>query len=210
MLITDLTMRRLSPLDDGFTDSWSGFGQLHAGRRRSSRTPLSAEPKPANGSTDDGTIPPSNSLAATSELPKPSMQFDQKAFRKLFDFFDQHLPEEAGILIGDKSDESIITDFVPDQCGRGTAVSFQLNATFLNRVVKDRDAVGQTCIGIAHSHPPGVTQPSSGDLAYFRRLFSRPANQAATSLYVPIFCDGRVYAYVYQDGRIHPAQIVLI
>lgn len=210
MLITDLTMRRLSPLDDGFTDSWSGFGQLHAGRRRSSRTPLSAEPKPANGSTDDGTNPPSYSLKNAGELPTPLMRFEQKVFRNVSDYLDGQPPEAAGILFGDQSDESIIKDFVPDQCGRGTAVSFQLNAPFLNRVLKERKALGQTCIGIAHSHPSGVTQPSSGDLTYFRRLFSRPVNHAASSLYVPIFCDGRMYAYVYQDDRIHPAQIVLI
>ena len=104
-----------------------------------------------------------------------------------------------------------MTDFVPDEGGRGTAVTFEINAPHVNRVLKERKSFGQTCTGIIHSHPVGgPTQPSVGDLHYFRKLFASPANGAAQQLFVPIVCNGRMYPYVFANGEIHHARLTLV
>jgi hypothetical protein len=71
------------------------------------------------------------------------------------------LPEAAGILLSLQHGDSVITEFVPDDSGRWTAVSFELDAVKLNRVLKEKKAVALTCMGIMHSHPTGVIQPHS-------------------------------------------------
>lgn len=107
-------------------------------------------------------------------------------------------------------EDSLIIDFVPDETGRGTPVSFELDTANLNRVLKERKAIGQTLMGIVHSHPKGIIQPSLGDVAYFRKLFAAPANADAQHLYIPIICNGRMYPYVFAHDRVFPAQLTLI
>ena len=134
----------------------------------------------------------------------------QTTYFKTMTYFSDRQPEVAGVLFALRHDESLITDFVPDTSGRGTSVSFELDAANLNRLLKEKKALGLTCTGIIHSHPGGITQPSFGDLHYFRTLFAAPANGAASHLFVPIVCDGRLYPFAFANNDVHSACLTLV
>jgi proteasome lid subunit RPN8/RPN11 len=143
-------------------------------------------------------------------LPLFTMKITQPALRNLLNYLLAHEPETAGLLLGPDDDDALVTHFVPDRTGRGTAASFELNATELNGVLKRMKPAGINCKGIAHSHPAGIASPSQGDLIYLRRLFGLPSNADAAQFYMPIVCGGRLYPYVYFQGRVWRAELVLI
>lgn len=202
---------RLPSLCDGVLEPFMWPGYLYSTRTRRSQKRIATTAAPTTaGDFNDDFIPATNVEDGSIEPPKKTLIFQQSVFVRMYEYFVRTKPEAAGILTGHISNQDTVCDFVPDESGVATAVSFSLNASMLNRVLKERKAIGQTCIGIIHSHPSGVTQPSGGDMTYFKRLFARPANRDASSLFVPIVCDGRVFAYVYANGRIHPAQIALV
>jgi proteasome lid subunit RPN8/RPN11 len=130
------------------------------------------------------------------------MKISQSAYRETLDYLLARQPEAAGILLGPVQDDPLVTHFVPDSQGTGTAVSFQINATALNRTLKRVRPAGLNCKGLVHSHPAGIVQPSHGDLIYLQKLFVLPANAAAQQCFMPIVCDRRVYPYVYARGRL--------
>lgn len=154
--------------------------------------------------------PPFRTLTGDEPIPLWELRITQPAFLKTMIHLNGLPPEQAGAFLSRIEDESLIVDFVADDTGRGTAVSFELDATNLNRILQEKKAIGLTCTGIAHSHPTGIIQPSMGDLVYYRRLFKRPANTAATHLFVPIICGGRMYPYVFARNRIHRATLTLV
>jgi proteasome lid subunit RPN8/RPN11 len=162
---------------------------------------------------DDGPDRPARQAGDADDckflLPLP-MKVAQSAFREIVEYFRSRQPEAAGILLGPVQDDVLVTHFIPDEEGDGTAVSFHLNAPSLNRVVKRVRPAGINVKGFIHSHPGGLTQPSSGDLAYMQRLFGLPANAEAQQCFLPIVCGGRVYAYVYARGRLWNAELILI
>ena len=163
-----------------------------------------------NHANNDPPCPPIRTTGDDEPLPIWELRILQTAYLKAMTYLCGRLPEAAGILLSLRHDDSLITEFVPDDSGRGTAVSFELDAVKLNRVLKEKKAVGLTCMGIVHSHPAGITQPSFGDLTYFRKLFAAPANGEAQHLFVPIICNGRMYPYVFAQDRVYPAQLTLV
>jgi proteasome lid subunit RPN8/RPN11 len=138
------------------------------------------------------------------------MKITQAALRQLMEYLLSREPELAGLLLGPADDDSLITHFVPDRTGHGTSASFELGTVELNDVLKRMKPAGINCKGIAHSHPAGITSPSHGDLIYLRRTFDLPTNAAAAQFYMPIVCGGRLYPYVYAQGRVWRADLVLI
>ena len=104
----------------------------------------------------------------------------------------------------------MISHFVPDEDGEGTPGSFHLNAAELNHVLQSVKPARLDLKGFVHSHPPGVVQPSAGDVAYLRRLFDLPANATAHQCFMPIVCAGRFYPWVYAHGRLWLAELILI
>lgn len=138
------------------------------------------------------------------------LEMCQSAYCEIQDYFRAREPEAAGLLLGPTRDDPVVTHFVPDEDGDSTAATFHLSAAGLNRVLQRVKPAGLDCKGIIHSHPSGVVKPSSGDLAYLRRLFDRPANADVVQCFVPIFCDRRLYPYVYAQGRLWLAELILI
>lgn len=138
------------------------------------------------------------------------MKITQSALRHAMDYLVAREPESAGLLLGPADDDLLITHFVPDLTGRGTPASFELGTAELNDMLKRMKPAGINCKGIVHSHPAGITSPSHGDLAYLRRVFRLPTNAEAGQFYMPILCGGRLYSYVYTQGRVWHADLVLI
>ncbi len=143
-------------------------------------------------------------------LVSPVMKITQPALHSLLDYLLTCEPEAAGLLVGPKNDDVLVTDFVPDLTGRGTPGSFELGTDALNDLLKRIKPAGINCKGIAHSHPAGIAAPSHGDLIYLRRIFGLPGNSAAVQFYMPIVCGGRLYPYVYTQGRVWRAELVLV
>ena len=119
-------------------------------------------------------------------------------------------PKPRVYYLGPVLDDPLVTHFVPDSDGTGTAASFRINAASLNRTLRRVKPAGLNGKGLVHSHPSGIPQPSLGDLEYLRELFSLPANAAATQCFMPIICDRRVYPYVYARGRLWHAELILV
>ncbi len=143
-------------------------------------------------------------------LPVWIMKMTQSAFSDARDHLLSLPPEVAGILLGPVKDDLIVTHFIADTEGKGSPASFTLNTRTLNRELSKAKTCGLNCKGIVHSHPSGFIVPSSGDLAYLQRLFTRPANSELTQFFMPIVCDGHFYPYVFAMGRIYSADLYLI
>ena len=196
---------------------WEYFesGILNARRsNRARRKKSESDDHPVTKRTDfddyKPPTPPIQSATGDEPVPRWELRIRKPVYRETMGYFSDRTPEAAGILFGSQGDDSLIDEFVPDETGRGTPVSFDLGTLNLNRVVKVKKAEGKSCMGIAHSHPAGVTQPSCGDLFYFRKLFAVPANGDAQHLFVPIICGDWMYPYVFAHNEIHPAKLVLV
>jgi proteasome lid subunit RPN8/RPN11 len=143
-------------------------------------------------------------------LPLWMMKITQPALIAMMDYLLSREPESAGMLLGPADDDQLITHFVPDRTGRGTSASFELGTDELNAVLKRMKPAGINCKGISHTHPLGVPSPSQGDLNYLRRVFGLPTNTEAAQFYLPIVCGGRLYPYVYAQGRVWHADLLVI
>lgn len=196
-------------------------GCLEAGRKRPERKqsvlPPTGSMKPGASLTPPPNEPPRDAttfsggeLPDDEPLPLWHMKITQPAYFDVMTYLLGRVPEAAGILVGPASDDSLVTRFIPDSEGRGTPVTFELNSVHLNRVLKELKPAGLGCKGLIHSHPAGTPQPSYGDVHYFQTLFGRPANAAATYIYTPIVCDGRLFPYVFTRGRVFAASLVLV
>ena len=143
-------------------------------------------------------------------LPLWIMKITQPALRDMLDYLLAREPESAGLLLGPTNDDLLITHFVPDRTGRGTSASFELGTDELNDMLKRAKPAGINCKGIGHSHPAGISSPSHGDLIYLQRVFGLPTNADTAQFYMPIVCGGRLYPYVYTQGRVWRADLVLV
>lgn len=117
--------------------------------------------------------------------------------------------ERAGILLGPSEDDDLVTHYERDHSGKGTPVSFTLNAVALNQVLLRYKRARMTCLGFAHAHPDGVTKLSGGDLAYVQKLFANPKNNLF-HVHMPVVCNGRMHPYVVTQTGVHIAELVLI
>ncbi|MGD9644340.1 MAG: Mov34/MPN/PAD-1 family protein [Pirellulales bacterium] len=142
------------------------------------------------------------------------MKMSQGVYLKVLAELGSRPPEAAGVLMGPAYDEPLATHFVLDAAGQGTSVSFTLAAEFLNPVLRQYRLCDLVCVGLAHSHPTGIDQPSQGDLEYLQTLFRRPANHAAGILLFPIFSGGKLYPYIVRPTadlpEVMPAVLVLV
>src|SRR5207245_2905285 len=107
-------------------------------------------------------------------------------------------------------DDLLITHFVPDRTGHSTPASFELGTDELNEILRRMKPAGINCKGIGHTHPTGVPSPSHGDLVYLRRVFGLPANADPAQFYMPIVCGGRLFPYVYTQGHVSRADLVVV
>ncbi|WP_339734830.1 hypothetical protein [uncultured Gimesia sp.] len=128
------------------------------------------------------------------------LKMAQSAYCKIMDDLVEQpfRREKAGMLLGPSEEDDLVTHYIPDKNGRATYSSFTLDAVSLNKTLRKRKGVGLNCKGVVHAHPPGVLQPSFGDLAYVAQLFANPKNTEATQVMLPIVCNGRLYPYLIQ------------
>lgn len=125
-------------------------------------------------------------------------------------------PEACGLLLGPRSHRSLITHFLRDETGIPSPTMFQIDGEQLTKAISRYVAAGLDVKGIAHSHPSGVHEPSSGDLRYLRKLFGNRKNAAAVEadFYFPIISDGQVFHFAFDRAagrdRLKPAKVILI
>lgn len=140
------------------------------------------------------------------------LKMTQGAYRRVVDELGQRRPEAAGVLLGPADNEPLVTHFVLDSSGNGTYASFTLDARFLNQVLAQYRGCGMTCVGIAHSHPTGITAPSMGDRQYLAELFRQTGTEQP--FLFPVFCDGQLHPYLALPGErlpeMVPAALVLV
>jgi proteasome lid subunit RPN8/RPN11 len=125
----------------------------------------------------------------------PVLKITADAHEAMTTYLARHEPEVAGAMLAVKGDE-IVTRFVADEWGRATCASFTFGTAELNRVLRPHIDRGEEIVGIAHSHPAGITRPSGGDLAYFQGVFDNPKNVELREFWCPIFANGTLHVYL--------------
>lgn len=153
-------------------------------------------------------IPP---LVTAWSPPLPPMRMLQSAYMDIMGHLSEVVPEAGGMLLGPKG-TSVVTHYFIDEKGKATAASFTLDAVGLNRMLKKALACNLDCKGLVHSHPPGCTRPSGGDLAYVRKSFANEKNSGLTEFLLPIFCDGILIPYLIRPREpeiVQMAQLIL-
>lgn len=141
----------------------------------------------------------------------PIIQVAQTCHQQIVRDIMSKPPEVGGWLLG-PTGSPVVTHFVLDSTGRGTAASFTFDHTRLNDILRQYVALGLDAKGAIHSHPSGYTRLSSGDLTYVKKLFNNPKNDVH-EIYMPIVVDRNIHPYiVYRDNpdEPQPAQLVLI
>ncbi len=139
----------------------------------------------------------------------PILKITQSAYQEILaDLVEQPFRnEKAGMLLGPAAEDDLVTHYIPDRKGRATPSSFTLDADGLNKTLRKYKQVNLTCKGVVHAHPPGVLQPSFGDLLYVAKLFSNPKNKKTSQVLLPIICNGRFYPYLIDANR--PQEILV-
>lgn len=145
-------------------------------------------------------------------LELPRMVMTQSCYRHILAELTKRPPEAGGILLGPEDDDDIITHFLLDEYAHTTPTSFTLAAAWLNENLKQYRHCRMNGKGLIHSHPPGCSRPSYGDLAYVRKLLANDRNQKAPAVFLPIVCDGRMYPYVItrREEGVSVAHLLLV
>jgi proteasome lid subunit RPN8/RPN11 len=177
---------------------------------RGPNAPRSRKRRIATYSIPDAVKTGEDEWRVDSPLAPWPLKITQPAYRMMMDYLLTQTPEAAGLLLGPADDDHLITHFVADRTGQSGPASFELGIEELNEVLKRVKHAGINCKGIAHSHPAGIPSPSHGDLNYLARVFGLPGNEGTSQFFMPIVCGGRLYAYVYAQGRVWRASLVLI
>ena len=80
-------------------------------------------------------------------------------------------PAETGGVLGGNLETGLISHFYYDVTARQTGSEYSPDHVTLNQLLKgDWNPRDIRLLGFVHSHPPGVTKPSAGDLRYARVL----------------------------------------
>ena len=78
---------------------------------------------------------------------------------------------EQGGALGWREDERVVRYFQFDDTAARTGATYSPDYATLNAMFQqDWNPRGIRLAGFVHSHPPGLTRPSSGDLAYAKRI----------------------------------------
>ncbi|MEZ5942899.1 MAG: Mov34/MPN/PAD-1 family protein [Planctomycetaceae bacterium] len=120
--------------------------------------------------------------------------------------------EQGGILLGPNDTPDLVTHYVKDEWGTGRTTSFTISPDHLNRIIDSVRSANITCVGLVHSHPPGICQASHGDMQFLHRIFSNPKNGGGRFLF-PIVCNGKLHPYIVDTSdvsRIVTADLLLV
>jgi hypothetical protein len=95
------------------------------------------------------------------------------------------LPAEQGGLLGGRLDDGIVRKFHFDDSARRSRATYTPDRETLNRVLsEDWNPSGIRLLGYVHSHPPGVRQPTGGDLTVARKQLQKSTE--IDHLFIPI------------------------
>ena len=99
----------------------------------------------------------------------------QEVFRAIKEHIGNHSAERGGML--GRNSDGVIRHYEPDYNGRCNTGAYDPDISHLNGVIKTWKKSGIEFCGFAHSHPPGICQPSGHDkwyageiLAAFKKL----------------------------------------
>jgi proteasome lid subunit RPN8/RPN11 len=142
---------------------------------------------------------------------QPEMKITGPAHWEIMQYLSSREPEAACALFGPTNHDALISHVFPDETGIGTPHSFQIGTDALNTFIKRVKTAQLSCHGVVHSHPKnGPYSPSAGDIVYLRKIFAMPKNAAVVQFFMPIYCSGRLYPYVYTQNQIQRAELVIV
>jgi len=143
------------------------------------------------------------------------MILTESAYNNIINTVGATKAESGGILFG-KEDDNIIQEFHFDENAKVTRVTYEINVKSLNPIIKRKwDEEGLSVIGILHSHPHGISNPSMPDIEYFKKISEIMPRE---KLLVPIVFtipDGgfKFHPHIFScDGQneIHQAKLKVI
>jgi proteasome lid subunit RPN8/RPN11 len=114
------------------------------------------------------------------------------------------LPAERGGVLGGNPITGDVTHFYFDADADASATKYHLNADRINPIIESWNRTGVHLMGIVHSHPWGVAEPSGPDVAFARQLLQRPDNSGAQHFLIPIVqtaADGQPSIRVFAVTR---------
>ena len=95
------------------------------------------------------------------------------------------LSAEHGGVLGGSHAEGVVRAFHFDRSARRTGATYSPDTRSLRQLFAENwNPCGINMLGFVHSHPPGVSRPSGGDLIYAERILA--ANPFLTRLILPI------------------------
>ncbi len=131
------------------------------------------------------------SLTRRSPKPEPSSPFlrsmiiHEDVLAEIATTIGAAHAERGGALIGDPT-TGVVTNFIYDVDARSTGVIYEPNTRYLNSQLPKYEKMGRDVLGIVHSHPPGLRQPSLGDLQAAYSNITSAGNPDARSWFMPI------------------------
>jgi proteasome lid subunit RPN8/RPN11 len=148
---------------------------------------------------------------------KPRFQFRLSVYEAIRNSIGK-LPAENGGLLGGDVKARVVTHFFFDTGAKTSRVSYTPDIERINARLKEWDKVAARLLGFVHSHPPGLQEPSAGDVQYAARILE--ANPDLPGLVIPIVAssgdasDFAMHLFVATrkrgDIRITRAQLVII
>jgi proteasome lid subunit RPN8/RPN11 len=118
-------------------------------------------------------------------------------------------PAERGGILGGNPLTGEVTHFYFDADAETTATQYHLNADRINPVIVGWNRQGVHLMGIVHSHPKGVDEPSDKDVVFAWDLLLRADNSELQYLLIPIVqsaADGtfaiRIFAVTRNFGPV--------
>jgi proteasome lid subunit RPN8/RPN11 len=101
-----------------------------------------------------------------------SLYLDREVYDQIARTVGRKRAEQGGAL-GWREDERVVRYFQFDDTAARTGATYSPDSATLNAMFQnDWNPRGIRLAGFVHSHPPGLTRPSSGDLAYAKRILA--------------------------------------
>jgi len=135
--------------------------------------------------------------------PAPTIEFVEKfritqtAFDAIKETLGRYPAETGGLLLGNP-ETGLITRFLFDQDARASSVIYYPTVEWLNEQIPIYEAQGEFALGIAHSHPTGLREPSIPDLSAAYNNITSEHNGHIRTWHLPIIqsiADGKDFEF---------------
>lgn len=142
----------------------------------------------------------------TSSKNYPKVYFTREAYDKIRATVGSRPAESGCLLLGYEeelnNDRVIVRDIIFDKEGSATEVTYSINATYLNPLIKQAfQERNLAVIGIEHSHPYGYNHPSSQDMTYFSSMIAKMPRKYLVTPIAFTDPDGGFNQFVYIIDR---------